>query len=241
MSKRLAFMLAVALGAGGACAGSGTAHVGYAGSGAVTIRSSELVSVDDDVYVLADADEPVFYADDYYWLYRGDRWYRSSSYDRGDWTYVSTPAPRLRRINQPTAYARYRSHHQEARNTPRPTTPAADPWRDSRDRRDAPTTVLPPREQQPYQPVQPPQPATPYPRPPQGESPVRDQHVTPPARDIKVVPPREDRARPNPPPARVDDRDNDRRGNTAKDNRGHDDDKDKDRRDNDKKDKKHDH
>ncbi|HET9485670.1 MAG TPA: hypothetical protein VFO79_17030, partial [Xanthomonadales bacterium] len=136
MTKRLAFMLAVAL---GACAGSGSGRVEYAA--AVTVRSPQLVAIEHepDVYVLADADEPVFYTDNYYWLYRSGRWYRSHSYDR-DWIYVSAPAPRLRSIRQPTAYVRYRTRSQEARNLP----PAErDMWRDDRDRTDVPSTVPP--------------------------------------------------------------------------------------------------
>src|ERR687887_344448 len=116
MTRRLAFALALAL---GACGGSGSGYVAYSGS--VTVRSPELVTVEDDpdVYVLADADEPVFYTDNYYWLYRNDHWYRSHTYDR-DWVSVSAPAPRLRRIHTPTAYIRYRVRHQEARAMPRP-------------------------------------------------------------------------------------------------------------------------
>ena len=181
MTKRLAFLLAVAL---GACAGSGgSGHVQYAA--AVTVRSPQLVPVEDvnGVYVLADADEPVFYADNYYWLYRSGRWYRSHSYDR-DWIYVSSPAPRLRSIRQPTAYVRYNVRLQEARNTP---PGSRDTYRDyDRERSDAPGT-LPPHQQPPLQPTEPQQPVQPYPRPPQQESPV-DHHITPGA-PAKPTPP----------------------------------------------------
>ena len=222
MTKRLAFMLAASLGIGGlgACAGSatGTAY-GGGGYAAVTVRSPELVTVEDDLYVLADADEPVFYTDDYYWLYRDNRWYRSRSYDR-DWVYVSSPSQRVRRIHEPTAYVRYRSRHQEARTRP---APARDPWREEYDRQDAPRN-LPPREQQPLQPTQPQQPAQPYPRPPQQE-PVRDhgapvdrridtpiqrtppraRPTTPPGQDIRPTPPGHDN-RPATPPGQDRDR-----------------------------------
>lgn len=192
MSKRLAFMLAALL--GGCADGSGTVGVQYASG--VTVRSPELVTVDgyEDVYVVADADEPVFYSDDYYWLYRNDRWYRSRSYDR-DFVYVSEPAPRVRRIHQPTAYVRYRSRHQEARSVPRPAPAPRDPWRDQYDRTDAP-----------LQPARPAQPATPYPRPPrQDPSPTNVEvlepphPVTPPARDVRATPPGHDN-RPATPP-----------------------------------------
>ena len=214
MTKRLAFMLAASLGIGGlgACAGSATGTT-YGGGGAgyvsVTVRSPELVTIDEDVYVLADADDPIFYADDNYWLYRDNRWYRSRSYDR-DWVYVSSPSPRVRRIHEPTAYVRYRSRHQEARTRPAPA-----PWREEYDRTDAPSRPLPPREQQPLQPTQPQQPAQPYPRPPQQE-PVRPQidhrppgqdirPTTPPGQDVRPVPPGHDN-RPAQPPGQDRDR-----------------------------------
>jgi hypothetical protein len=160
MTKRLAFMLALAL---GACAGSGTGRVEYAA--AVTVRSPELVALEDspDVYVLADADEPVFYTDNNYWLYRNNRWYRSHSYDR-DWVYVSTPSPRIRQIHQPTAYARYQTRRHEARNTPAQQQPQ--PWRDDQERSDV--------RQAPLQPTEPQQAPQPYPPPPQQQSPVDD-------------------------------------------------------------------
>src|SRR5687767_14852232 len=202
MTKRLAFMLAVAL---GACAGSGSGRVEYAA--AVTVRSPELVTIEPDVYVLADADEPVFYTDNYYWLYRSGRWYRSHSYDR-DWIYVSSPSPRLRTIYQPTAYIRYRSRTHEARNVP---TRPYDPYHDDRPRQDVPNT-LPPHQQPPLQPTTPP-PA--YPRPPQQEPPVptHDHHIdareprTPtspaPRTDRPAIPPGQV-DRPTTPPGQVD-------------------------------------
>ena len=270
MTKRLALLLAASLGIGGlgACAGSATGSA-YSGGGAgyisVTVRSPELVTVDDGLYVVADADEPIFYTDDHYWLYRNDGWYRSRSYDRG-YIYVSSPPQRVRRIQQPTAYVRYRTRHQEAR---RPA-PARDPWREEYDRQDAPTR-LPPREQQPLQPMQPQQPAQPYPRPPQQEPvEVRDHRAAPPVphdptrtmpRDVRPQPPatppgqvdrdrgRDDRARPQPdnrpatPPGQVerDDRGRDDRGrdDRGRDDRGRDERK-KDEK-HDKRDKKHDH
>jgi hypothetical protein len=183
MTKRLALTLALSLGAiyavgargsfGAIGAGAGFGAIGslvgcgggsgyVAYEGSVTVRSPELVTVEPDVYVLADADEPVFYTDNYYWLYRSGHWYRSHNYDR-DWVYVTTPAPRLRHINEPTAYVRYRSRHEEARSMPRPSqTPV------ERDYRDYPNT--PPNV--PYQPTRPGQePPQSYPLPPRQEPP----------------------------------------------------------------------
>jgi hypothetical protein len=204
MTKRLACLLAASLGIGGlgACAGSATGSA-YGGGGAgyvsVTVRSPELVSVEDDLYVVADADEPVFYADDQYWLYRDDRWYRSRSYDRG-YVYVESPPQRVRRIREPTAYVRYRTRQQEARRT----VPTRDPWRDQYDRDDR--SRLPPREQRPVQPTQPQQPAQPYPRPPQQEPvEVRDHRTTPPVpHDPTRTMPRDIRPQPVTPPRQVD-------------------------------------
>jgi hypothetical protein len=164
-------MLALAL---SACAWSGSGRVQYAA--AVTVRSPELVTLEEspDVYVLADADEPVFYTDNYYWLYRDNGWYRSHSYDR-DWESVRSPSPRLRNIHSPTAYVRYRSRHQEARNTPTPM-PQREPWRDDQPRTDVPQN-LPPHAQPPLQPTEPQQAPTPNPMPPQQQPPINDHHI----------------------------------------------------------------
>jgi hypothetical protein len=183
MTKKLAFMLAVAL---GGCAGSSSGRVEYAAT--VNVRSPELVTVDNDVYVLADADEPVFYTDNSYWLYRSGTWYRSHRYDRG-WVVVREPAPRLRRIDQPTAYVRYRARQQEARRVPPQVRREFD--QDIAPRPDVPSTV-PPHQQPPAQPTAPYQPPPAYPQPPKqdptrspSEAPVPHDH------DIAPVPDRE--------------------------------------------------
>ncbi len=42
-----------------------------------------LVAVEPGVWVVQDSDYPVYQVDDYYWVYRGNVWYRSQSYSGG--------------------------------------------------------------------------------------------------------------------------------------------------------------
>ena len=158
MRKALALTLFALL---GACAGT-TTGVEYAGT--VTVSSPELVTIDQpDVYVVADADQPVFYTDNVYWLYSDGYWYRSPRYDRG-WVRIDSPPVRLRHIDQPTAYVHYRARAQTARN--QRTTPDRNEPRPS-------DQIRSPRQQpQPMQPTEPAQPPVANPRPPQQEPPV---------------------------------------------------------------------
>ena len=94
-----------------ACAGSGSATVGYHASGGAVYGSSyhpDLVYVSPGVQVVADYHEPVFYTDGYYWRYYNGIWYRSHVYT-GGWSYASPPRTLLR-IERPHAYVRYRPH-----------------------------------------------------------------------------------------------------------------------------------
>lgn len=100
-----------------ACTGSG--DVEYAGE--VRVTSPELVEIRPGVQVIADADEPLFYADGYYWLYRDGYWLRSDSY-RGGFAAVeiSYVPERVRAIDQPQLYVQYRRHmgrERQARGT----------------------------------------------------------------------------------------------------------------------------
>src|SRR5438094_7706534 len=107
MSRTLLFAVAASA---AACAGE--TDVRY--SGTVAVQSPELVTVDNGVQVLADADEPVFYTDNYYWLFRDGGWYRSPDYRQG-WARVQVelvPQP-LKRIDRPQAYVHYRRHERE--------------------------------------------------------------------------------------------------------------------------------
>jgi hypothetical protein len=86
-----------------ACTGSG--QVNYSGS--AEYSTPELVEVEPGVQVVADYDEPVFYSDNYYWRYNAGIWYRSNDYRHRDWVRVEAPAPRVARIQTPTAYVHY--------------------------------------------------------------------------------------------------------------------------------------
>ncbi len=102
--RRLLIMFALtasALAAG--CAGRGT--VAY--SSGVAYQQPSLAYVSPGVYVVADYNEPVFYSDNSYWLYRNNNWYRSNYYDRG-WTSYSRPPRAVIGIQRPYAYVRYR-------------------------------------------------------------------------------------------------------------------------------------
>src|SRR5689334_12571031 len=88
-----AFALALAVAAAGGCA-------------ATVSAGPDLVSVSPGVQVIADYDEPIFFADGLYWRYYGGVWY-SSSYYTGGWVYARPPAAVLR-IDRPYAYRHYR-------------------------------------------------------------------------------------------------------------------------------------
>lgn len=86
-----------------------TGDVEYAGE--VHVTSPELVTISPGVQVVADADEPLFYSDGNYWLYRDNSWYRSDSYRGGFARVEVTYLPqRIRVIERPQAYVQYRRH-----------------------------------------------------------------------------------------------------------------------------------
>jgi hypothetical protein len=157
MTKTLAFLLTASF---AACAGQ--AEVRYS-SGAT---DPELVAMDTDasVMVVANADEPVFYLDNSYWLYRDNYWYRSGSH-RGGWARVDQPPEHVRRIDRPEAYVHFRhkpnAPHTTYNDRDRAAAPARPEIRDP-ERRDQ-TPPGPAHERNPQGPEQP------YanPRPPQ--------------------------------------------------------------------------
>lgn len=85
------------------CAGT----VGY--SATVSAPAPQLVEVKPGVWVVADYDQPVFYANDVYWRYDNGVWYRSSYL--GGWAAVSVDVvPRsVVVIDRPARYRRYRA------------------------------------------------------------------------------------------------------------------------------------
>ncbi len=102
--RRILIPLLLSIGAT-ACAGRAT----YTTDGAYasgSYDSPDLVYAEPGVQVVADYREPVFYADNYYWRYDNNRWYRSNYHNRG-WVY-STPTVSVSRIRQPERYRHYR-------------------------------------------------------------------------------------------------------------------------------------
>jgi hypothetical protein len=67
----------------------------------------DLVYAGPGVQVIADYDEPIFYADGYYWWFVDGYWYRSMFYT-GGWTFVPSPPLVVVRIDNPIRYRHYR-------------------------------------------------------------------------------------------------------------------------------------
>lgn len=210
MSKPLLFALLLTGGAAFAGCAGGEADVRYGGS--VAVVSPDLVTIDNGLQVIADADQPVFYTDDAYWLYRDGGWYKSSDYRNG-WAHISIEIVpmRLRRIDRPEAYVHYRQSNERTRTVTRENRSPQAPQRDIR---------TPDRDPQPA--------PAPYanPLPPQQQPPVPDQNVAP---DVHQ---RADRERADREKAereakkRADDREKDRANRTR--DRGDDDKRDRD-------------
>ncbi|NVB80644.1 MAG: hypothetical protein HOV81_19775 [Kofleriaceae bacterium] len=80
-------------------------------SGEVAVTSPALVQVTPGVQVVEDADEPLFFADGSYWLYRDNVWLRSDNY-RGGFARVDlvTVPQDIRVIERPQIYAHYRQN-----------------------------------------------------------------------------------------------------------------------------------
>jgi hypothetical protein len=93
------FLIAAAL---TACAAQPEVH--YSGDGA----RPELVALErtPEVRVVANADEPIFFTENTFWLYRNDTWWRSSSFRTG-WVRADLPPERVTRISQPSQYVHY--------------------------------------------------------------------------------------------------------------------------------------
>ena len=68
------------------CFGHAAAY-GEVDAPVVFAEEPTLVVVDPGVWVVRDYDYPVYYVDDYYWVYRDDVWERSRAYD-GGWARV---------------------------------------------------------------------------------------------------------------------------------------------------------
>jgi hypothetical protein len=104
---RLPLVLATAFAAG--C----VPGVGYSASVSNAGYGADLVYAAPGVQVIADYDEPIFFADGFYWRMDGANWYRSGYYT-GGWVYAAPPMS-IRRIARPHDYVRYRPHGWTAR------------------------------------------------------------------------------------------------------------------------------
>ena len=107
MTRALTFILSATLAA--ACADR--PQVEYAA--AVNVSDPELIAISPDIEVVAEAREPVFRAGNSFWLYRGDRWYRSDDL-RGGWIRIATPPTVVTQIVAPHRYANYRADSRTA-------------------------------------------------------------------------------------------------------------------------------
>jgi hypothetical protein len=143
----------------------------------------ELVYAAPGVRVIADYDEPIFYADNFYWRFDGVTWYRSTYYT-GGWTYAPPPSA-IRQIERPRDYAHYRPSGWIARRDSNRAAPVV------RERRDAPPRYEPRRvepsrpfheEQRRFEPNR----ASPPPPPPV----VAPRRPPPAPEPIQVQPPR---------------------------------------------------
>lgn len=168
---RFTLLVAVAVAALAAgCFGT----VGYSAGVSSEGYGPDLVYAAPGVQVIADYDEPIFFADSLYWRFDGVRWYRSSYYT-GGWVYATPPAV-VRRIDRPHDFVHYRPQG----------------WVDRRAHQQGPITrdhraetPRGERRQPSYAP--PPRAAPPSPRaaPPQGERPPasKDHDRRPPPKD----------------------------------------------------------
>lgn len=154
MTRALTLILSATLAA--ACAGQSDDRVEYAIS---SNAPPVLVAISPDVEVVADANEPVFRANDAFWLYRGDRWYRSADL-QGQWFQIGTPPPALAAIGDPQQYVGTRPDIRTAQERNLST------QRTERMQRE-PAPRLP-SQREPLSP----EPNAPYPLPPQQEAPV---------------------------------------------------------------------
>ena len=103
MGRRVLLLLLAVIGFGAGCSA-------YSSDGvSASVGSPDLVYVRPGVQVVANADYPVYYASDYYWMY-DNGWYRSP-YLSGGWQYYSSPPYVIRQIDRPVAYyERYRRY-----------------------------------------------------------------------------------------------------------------------------------
>jgi len=103
----------------------------YRGSVAVTAATPDLVAVAPGVQLIANYDEPIFFADSFYWWFFDGAWYRSTSY-MGGWVYIGAPPTVIVRIHEPHRYRFYRPPGYVAHRRPVPVYHVQRPIRDHR-------------------------------------------------------------------------------------------------------------
>ncbi len=164
-----AVVMTALLGAG--CA----ARVGYSATVSSDGYGPDLVYVAPGVQVIADFDEPIFYADGLYWRFYAGTWYRSSQYT-GGWVYA-TPPPVVLRIERPHTYVHYRPAGWVSRRdrvARQPDRQRVEPRRGEPPPRQPVYQAQPPRAQPQPPGAQPQPPPRPQPQPPRGGPPGRD-------------------------------------------------------------------
>lgn len=84
--------------------------------GEVRVMSAKLITIGPGVQVVADADEPLFYSQGNYWLYRDGYWFYSRSYKTGFARVEFSAVPaQIRAIDQPELYVQYARHVDQVR------------------------------------------------------------------------------------------------------------------------------
>jgi hypothetical protein len=90
----------------------------------VFTEAPTLVTIEPGVFVVRDADQPVYWVDSSYWVYRDNVWYRSSTYD-GGWTVVEVDVVPMTIVHRDHhAYVHYHGAA-EAETRPAPRMPVA--------------------------------------------------------------------------------------------------------------------
>jgi hypothetical protein len=102
------FIIAAVLFSTAACAG--TVEATYR---APLPTSASMVEIHPGVYAVADQDEPVFFANDLYWRYHDNAWYRTGG-STGSWIRIGRPPAVVLQIREPQRYQRYRPTRSDA-------------------------------------------------------------------------------------------------------------------------------
>lgn len=104
--RKILLPLVMALAASAGCYTQG--DVGYSAgySGGYGYAGPEMYYYSPGVSIVAYADDPVFYSDNFYWRYYDGGWYRSSSWN-GGWSAAYDVPYGVRGIDRPYSYAHF--------------------------------------------------------------------------------------------------------------------------------------